>query len=222
VPGVHGGCNLDPQYTALTNVLRACLSGEKLPASDPAAVFDRRYRLESRGERTCIVDSAGEMYTVERSMLAGYLDTFSIHDGATHFAGWAVEPCDHQPAQTIAVFLDGEFLGYGASGIASPDAARHLPLAAQYAGFDFRFTCVGSPPALAQPRLFVLSSSGRAAELRISTQEELVTLRAKLDECREELSNLRAQLDLMKHSTCWRITLPLRQVRHMARRIFGR
>jgi hypothetical protein len=181
LPGLHGACNLDPQYTALTDLLRACLNGEPLTASDPATVFERSYRIERRGQRESIVSSTGEVYGIDEDVVAGYLETFKTEALVTRFGGWAVEACQRRPARTIAVFLGDQFLGYGASGTSPPGGAGQPGAGtASYAGFLFNFRRVVSSNELARPRLFVLSSNGRAAELRISTEEELMALRARL------------------------------------------
>jgi amino acid adenylation domain-containing protein len=221
LPGLHGACNLDPQYTALQSLLRACLNGEPLTFSDPAMVFDRSYRIESRTQRQSIVSSTGEVYRVEQDAIQGYLETFKTDAGLTRFGGWAVEHCQRQSAQTIAVFLDGQFLGYGASGTSRPGGAKGAG-PAQHAGFDFNFRRVASAGALERPRLFVLSNNGRAAELRNGAEEELVTLRAKLTKLEAECSELAIRLDAMKNSTCWRITWPLRYISQIAAGFLGR
>src|SRR6516162_8383770 len=54
--------------------------------------------------------------------------------------GWAVELERQEPAQMIVVFLDGQLLGYGASGVARLDVAQYLGApSARYAGFRFEF-----------------------------------------------------------------------------------
>ena len=89
-------------------------------------------------------------------------------------------------------------------------------------------------------RLFVLSTDGHAAELRLSDKEEARALRAKLEESertgRALASELQAklaesetsarqlahELQAMRRSTSWRATWPIRQIGRAARRIFGR
>lgn len=81
------------------------------------------------------------------------------------------------------MFLGHQFLGYGASSTSRLGGAGHPGAGATpYAGFLFNFRGVASSGEWARPRLFVLSSNGGAAELRISMEEELMTLRARLAE----------------------------------------
>jgi hypothetical protein len=72
-----------------------------------------------------------------------------------------------RPAQNIAVFLDSQLLGYGASGLPRPDVANNLGTAsALLSGFNFIFEGAVTANPIRRPRLFVLSSDGWAAELR--------------------------------------------------------
>jgi hypothetical protein len=93
--------------------------------------------------------------------------------------------------------------------------------------------------AMERPRLFVLSSNGRAAELRFGAVQEAMAVRAELADLRAERADLRAeradlraeradlrvkcselasQLDAMENSTSWRITAPLRHIRRFTSR----
>ena len=206
LPGPHGLDDHEPTRTALQNLLRACLNGEPPTESDPAMVFCRTYRIEKHAQRESILSSMREVYCIEQDGVQGYVDTFKTDTEGTRISGWAVEHCQRKPAQTVAVFLGDRFLGYGASGISRPDVAKHLAAtSAQYAGFSFNFRRVAAGSAIERPRLFVLSSNGRAAELRFSAEQEAMTLRAE-------------QSEKMR----WRITAPLRRVRRLAERLFGR
>jgi amino acid adenylation domain-containing protein len=226
-PGLHGWPGQGPQYTAVATLLRACLNGGPLTVSDPAIVFDRTYRIDKRGHRESILSSTGEEYCIDHSALQGYVDTFTIDAKMIRFAGWAVDDCQRQPAQTIAVFLGDRFLGYGASGTPRPDVAQGLPV--EYAGFDFKFWRAAVAGATERPRLFVLSSNSRAAELRFGAVQEAMAVRAELADLRAERADLRvkcaelaSQLDAMENSTSWRITAPLRYVRRFISRFAAR
>lgn len=50
VPGVHGSFHQEPQFSAVCEVLRACLSGAPPPSAGFAEVFARRYRVRRRGD----------------------------------------------------------------------------------------------------------------------------------------------------------------------------
>ncbi len=171
LPGVHGSLHQDPQYTIFQNLLRGCLNGEPLTPSDPAIVYDRTYRIENRNQHENILGSTGDVFRIEQDRIQGYVDEVKIDAEGIHFLGWAVEPCQRQAAQTIAVFLDDGFLGYGASGESRPDVAKSLAAtSAQYAGFNFCFRRSAAAGVMGRPRLFVLSSDGSAAELKCSLE----------------------------------------------------
>ena len=176
VPGIHGMYHEEPQCAALQNLLRACLDGRPTLGLNPAGAFERDYRIERSDGGEMILGSEGEAYCVQSRNQQGNLETVKL-GGGVRLEGWAVE-FDREPARIIAVFLDGQFLGNGASGTARPDVAMRLGVpAAQYCGFNFEFppTSFSSGrwkllrlPALAaiRFRLFVLSSDGRAVELQ--------------------------------------------------------
>lgn len=223
LPGLHGWTGQGPQYTALPILLRACLNGEPLPVCDPAMVFDRSFRIDqsARGER--IVSSTGEEYRVNQNAIQGYVETFATDEEVVRLGGWAVEPCQRKPAQVIAVFLGDRFLGYGASGTSRPDIAQQLSVtSAQYAGFEFTFWRGAVPGTVERPRLFVLSGNGCAAELRFNAVQEATELRAKLAESEKTRAELARELEAMRNSTSWRLTWPVRQIRHLLSRLSGR
>jgi hypothetical protein len=167
VPGAVGTPDREPQYTALRNLLKACLNDEPVTGRDPASVYDRHYRMDGACRPENILGSMGDVYRIDQECIQGSVDEVRIDDEAIQLTGWAVEPCRRQPAQTIAVFLDDQFLGYGATGGPRPDVAKHLGARSTlFSGFNFIFE--GAVPAntMSRPRLFVLSSDGRASELR--------------------------------------------------------
>jgi glycosyltransferase involved in cell wall biosynthesis len=55
-----------------------------------------------------------------------------------------------------------------------------------------------------------------------TTRKQIEKLQAESSELAIQLDTLAIQLDTMKSSTCWRITRPLRQLRHIAARFTGR
>jgi amino acid adenylation domain-containing protein len=176
LPGLHDFSGREPQYTALHDILRTSLSGEPPPGIGPATVYDRIFRMENRGEREMIHGSMGDLYCIEQDPAQGFVDDVRISAKTIRIGGWAVEPCLREPARTIAVFLDNQFLGYGASGGLRPDVAEYLNAGpAQYAGFDFCLRCRVTAGGMGKPRLFVLSG-GRAAELRYSIEPMGLTL----------------------------------------------
>ena len=167
VPGVSGTHNREPQYTALQNLLKACLDDKPVTGCDAASIYDRHYRMDDRYQPRNILGSMGDVYRVDQERIQGSIDEVRIDAEVIQVTGWAVDPCRREPAQTIAVFLDDQFLGYGASAVPRPDVAEHLGApSALFSGFYFTFACVVVANTIRRPRLFVLSSDGRAAELR--------------------------------------------------------
>jgi oxalate---CoA ligase len=195
LPGSHGAVDQEPQYTALQTLLRACLRGESPAGSDPATVFDRVYRIEERDDRECIISSTGDVYGVEHGTNQGYVDAVNTDGEKIQIKGWALEPNQRQPAQTIAVFVGDRFLGYGASGAPTPETAKQLVASlVPCSGFDFFFSRDVAPGTAGRPRLFVLSKDYRAAELGLSVEYELAALRAELTQSANEGETVRAKL----------------------------
>jgi amino acid adenylation domain-containing protein len=200
-PGTHGWPR--PQYTVVPALLRSCLNGEPLNVSDPETVFDRTYQIKNRAHCESILSSTGDEYCIDKTATQGSLDTFTADSELVQFAGWAVEHCQQQPAQTIAVFLGDRFLGYGASGTPRPDLAQYLPpTLVEHAGFYFVFRRAAVVGRTERPRLFVLSSNGHAAELQgawLQDGEKLqgggVNLLEGVDEKSMYLAGARIELD---------------------------
>jgi amino acid adenylation domain-containing protein len=168
LPGAHGTQQRDPQYTALRNLLTACLNDEPVTGIDPADVYDRDYRIiNDRDQPMHVLSSTGELHRFHRDGIQGFVEEVRIDAETIRVTGWAVEPCKRQPAQTIAIFLDDQFIGYGASGESRPDVAETLGAAsALFAGFNFIFDGTAVARIMGRLRLFVLSSDGRVAELQ--------------------------------------------------------
>jgi amino acid adenylation domain-containing protein len=172
LPGPHEDPNQEYQCTGLQNILRASLTGEPMTGVDPAMIFDRTFQLDTAENPEVIIGSIGDIYRIAQDRIQGYVDVVRLDAETIRIRGWAVEPYRQQPAQTIAVFLDRRFIGYGASGSARPDVAEYLNASsAKYAGFDFCFRCGTADGAIANPRVFVLSSGGRATELLYSSSQ---------------------------------------------------
>jgi amino acid adenylation domain-containing protein len=223
VPGLHGACSQEPQYSALRTLLNACLNGNPPPSGSLDAVFELAYRMSDDGRS--IVSSSGEVFAIEQNHKQGCVDEITWDRDRVRFQGWAVERGLSTGAQTIAASLDDRFIGYGACGALLPGTARHLGAAATYAGFDLTFRLPQGCPPSGRARLFVLSSDGRAAELPTSGKE--VNLNQERDEAgdvrlaqaRRIIADLKAvcaaqaaALDAMRTSTSWRVTGPLRAI----------
>jgi hypothetical protein len=152
------------------NLVRASLDRRPIREVSPPAVFDRKYHVETRHWSECVVASTGEVYPVIRNHDQGKIDGIFIDPEFIQFKGWALEPCRSRRANTIAVFLDDRFLGYGGTGERRPDVADKIGLASVlYSGFNFHFrrhgmlSSDGSAPIRA--RLFIISDHSSAAEL---------------------------------------------------------
>jgi acyl carrier protein len=165
--GVHGTYNLDPQFTDLTALLRDCLSGAPAPVCDPASVFDRTYRIDSRDTHQIIVSSTGEVFSIDQDVVLGHVEALDADPKRYRIVGWAVDPCKQSQPQTIAVFVNDKFLGYGACGVLRTDVAKRLTsTSARYVGFNFLFEREAAGGEADLPRLFALSPDGHAVELR--------------------------------------------------------
>ena len=210
LPGSHGDVDKEPQFSALRDALRGLYGGEMPATMDPQSVFGRNYRMQSGERGECIVDQAGTVHAVVRDRIQGCSAEIAADAETIRLKGWAVEPCQRRPAQVIAVFLDGDYLGYGGTGVLRDDIRNHLPQATRYAGFEFHFAHGGR--ADGKLRLFVLSE-GRAAEL--PTWDELVRVPWPAEQ-------LRRAVNLLKILTSRRITeLPGRLGKLAARRRHG-
>jgi oxalate---CoA ligase len=162
--GRHGTFHQEPQYTALQKLLLGC----DLTMTDPASVYDRSYQIDESNCAERIVSSNGDIYSIQREHVQGYVDQVKFDVDAIYISGWAVEACMRRPAGKVAVFVGGEFIGYGASGEFRPDVVEHLNApSAMYAGYYFRFRVANRLKGL--PRVFVLSGDGSATELEVLT-----------------------------------------------------
>jgi amino acid adenylation domain-containing protein len=165
VPGPHGTPHREPQYTILAERLRECLNRDPVTAIDPAGVFDRDYRMDDPDQPANILSSTGEVFGIHQAQMQGVVEQVRVNDGTIRITGWALEPGRRQPAQTVAVFLDDRFIGYGACGEPRPDIVKQLGEASNlFAGFDFIFENMQTD-GIGKPRLFVLSGDGHGAEL---------------------------------------------------------
>jgi amino acid adenylation domain-containing protein len=152
------------------SLLRASLDAAPTCVADPSAVFDRKYRIGIRHWCESILGSRGDVYPIIRRHSQGNIDGIFIDPESIQFKGWALEPCRTQRANTIAVFLDGRFLGYGGTGERRPDVQEKIGApSVLHAGFNFHFRhdAVGdtNDHAMKRARLFILSEDGTAAEL---------------------------------------------------------
>jgi hypothetical protein len=237
LPGLHGYTDIDPQRSALQRQLRDLIEGRPVPFSTPDDVFKRSYRIEGAGHNERVVGSAGDLYRVQKNHAQGCVEQLHRNIDTIHLVGWAVEPNQQDPAQRIAVFMGGLFIGYGASGEVRYDIARRQgTLSALGAGFNFCFDrhAVGQPQA--DLRLFVLSND-RATELPFAIQSAtlantddalaasqigLASSPHELMRLQAELARLRRSLHDIEQSTSWRVTAPIRALRHAYIRWSGR
>jgi len=164
LPGSHATCNVEPQFSAMKHLLRACLDENligDLQTCNPSDVFDRQYQLQISSAGELLLDGAGRAYPISTDDTRGCIEIIAVRNGYMAISGWATE-ADQQPAQSIVVFLHGHYLGYGASGVARPDLAVHAGLGVEHAGFYFVLPTFAAQP---WPRLFVLAGGQHAVEL---------------------------------------------------------
>ena len=229
LPGSHGDVDKEPQFTAFRDSLRDLYRGETLAVADPQSVFGRDYRIQNCAQGECIVDQGDNVYRIAQDRIQGCVAAITADAERISLKGWAVEPGQRQPAQTIAVFLGGKYLGYGASGVLRDDIRNHLPDATRYAGFEFHLAHSGVTDG--QLRLFVLSD-GRAAELPVELEKRLVTwnelmkiaseseqMRKEFEQMRKESEQMRKEIEALKNSRSWRLTAPFRRLGMLAMRL---
>ncbi len=164
--GPHDVTTPGSDQTAFQDLLRASLKGEVQMGSDPGTVFNRAYQIGNREGHEYIFGSMGDAYRIDQNRMQGNIESVFIEDEVIQIKGWAVEPCRRQRAQTIAVFLDDRYLGYGATGEQRPDVADKLAVrSVLHAGFNFHFQRKAMIEVGGKPRVFVLSNDSTAAEL---------------------------------------------------------
>src|SRR5205085_7469083 len=77
VPGRHGELHLEPQRSALRDVLAACLRGEPPEGVDARSVFDRSFRLA----HDALVRDDGAQIAIKGFDDDGYVDHVRLIDG---------------------------------------------------------------------------------------------------------------------------------------------
>ncbi len=91
LPGSHGDVDKEPQFTELQKSLHALYEGRPLPELDPAGVFERLFRIETRGQHESIVDSAGNVCHIQSGPVQGCVVAITMDGEIIRFQGWAVE-----------------------------------------------------------------------------------------------------------------------------------
>ena len=168
LPGYHAQFDHEPQFSALRDALRACLSdGEPPRGADPAAIFGRSYALEQQAEGEAVVDSAGSVHRVEQGAIGGRVSPILRRRGKLLLRGWAGEP-DRGPGGIVVAFLDGRFAGYSKCGAPTEGLARRLESPAlRHAGYRIWLEAPDDDAATPRPRVFALTGDGRASELEV-------------------------------------------------------
>jgi oxalate---CoA ligase len=167
VPGLHANFDREPQFSALRDALRACLSGSSPPSLDPAAVFGCIYTLESRPNGEEIRNGDGSSFVIEDGAMQGRVRTVRSRRGKLLLRGWAGEPELRQAGETVVAFADGGYVGYSTCGAPTERLERrHSAPGLRYAGFRMR---VERPPDGRAPslRVFALTAEGLASELHV-------------------------------------------------------
>ena len=147
----------------------AVLAGER-PGPDALQKFAIRYSLVQRAEgigEEFIVSPDGRRIGVVSGAMAGHVDQLRRRAGEIRLAGWASDGAHLQPADQVAVFVNGEANHDTHTVVRRPDVAAHFeaPPMGQ-AGFHVNLRSFsfeqGSAPAI---RVFAISERGVASEL---------------------------------------------------------
>jgi acyl-CoA synthetase (AMP-forming)/AMP-acid ligase II/surfactin synthase thioesterase subunit/acyl carrier protein len=171
LPGLHARFDREPQFSALRDLLRACLLGEPPPSLRPAEVFDRTYSLESGPAGEMLRNGDGSSLTIDRRAMRGWARTVRSPRGDLFLRGWASDFDGRRPAETVVAFVDERFVGYASCGAPTEQVARRLEAPGlRHAGFRLRLEPDGSGPAPA-PRVFALAGDGPALELWVRTSD---------------------------------------------------
>jgi oxalate---CoA ligase len=168
IPGLHAQFDHEPQFSALRDALRSCLTGGDPPATaNLASVLGRSYALERRPDGEAIVDAAGTIYRVGEGQIRGRVSPALRRRGKLLLRGWAGDPERGRAGETVVAFLDGRFAGYSTCGAPTEGVARRLGSPGlRHAGFRLwlKPTTAGTGDGPA-PRVFALAPDGRASEL---------------------------------------------------------
>ena len=73
-----------------------------------------------------LADTKGRVYSVRSNAIDGFVESVEREGDDVRFAGWATDGKHGAPAEHVAVFADGKFLGSSRVGHARPDVARHF------------------------------------------------------------------------------------------------
>jgi surfactin synthase thioesterase subunit len=172
LPGLHARFDREPQFSALRDLLRACLLGQAPPTSlSPSDVFDRTYSLESGPAGEMLRNGDGSSLTIDRRAMRGWARTVKSPRGQLFLRGWASDSDGRRPAETVVAFADGRFVGYASCGAPTAQVAKRLESPGlRHAGFRLRLEQDGEGAAPA-PRVFALAGDGPALELWVRSED---------------------------------------------------
>jgi hypothetical protein len=127
-----------------------------------------RYFLKAfngnKGESIC---SRDRIFPVKSDALKGHLDSVRFLKDTVIFNGWAADIKRSEPAQSVAVFVDGRLCDLFSCDIDRPDVAKFFGNASlKLVGFKVAIPLSQlSATKTSQVRLFALSRMGEASEL---------------------------------------------------------
>ena len=131
--------------------------------------------VEARsGREESIVSSTGETIRIVPGAMRGVVGRLRQRRGYTRVSGWAFDKADPRPADQVSVFVDGEADHGGHTALSRRRLAKRLAAPSlEQAGF--RIVLSGyifnrDPPPVV--RVFAISASGMASELRYRSEYE--------------------------------------------------
>lgn len=166
LPGLHAQFDREPQFSALRDALRSCLAGDPPASLDPAEVFERSFSLTGEKGSEVIRDSAGPSFRVPGTAMDGRVREGKTVDGKVLVRGWASDASHRRAGDIVVAFIDGRYAGYSTCGVPSARVERRYSAPGlRFAGFRMRFDIRPGEDAAPRPRVFALSTDGRASEL---------------------------------------------------------
>jgi hypothetical protein len=141
--------------------------GDAFPWATPSVLPSHPYVLTAVDGTEILLSPTGDSIPIGPNEVRGFLDGARFEDGRVALFGWAANVAEGRPADSLLVFLDGQFLALGTTGAERPDLVSGFGNPAlQRAGFRLAVaahpTTSSPPPPL---RVFALAPDGTASEL---------------------------------------------------------
>jgi hypothetical protein len=126
------------------------------------------YSLDSQDETITLVSSNGERIPVVPGAVSGGLDSVYERNESIAILGWAADVKGKRPCVRVVLFLEGDFLTSTSTFTARPGVGKHLKIPSLVdvgVSIDLPRSISGYARG-ARYRMFAISSSGNASELR--------------------------------------------------------